>query len=298
MAVERAINQPIKSITDLQATPSSPVSNKFLIYVKSENELYKITSRWSTGTFQSFTDKESLSVDLSGHSVTEFNDVTSVGRGEIITTAEATDIATNTTHRGRTDNPHGVTSTQVGLGNVDNTSDVDKPVSTLAQAALDSKEDVLGNPTTDGYVLSSTISGVRIWVPPTGTVTVKNSRVVNPPITAVPTGFFRVMHHTEYPFVGNADIPGRDIDAILVGLRNNSFGSSTVTIHVSNSANPGIIYFQGTFTVTSNETQVFRLARNTPVPFPAFDSLITVNATYAGVVASNVDDIFFYETLT
>lgn len=40
-------------------------------------------------------------------------------------------------HTGRTDNPHGVTKAQVGLGNVDNTSDVDKPVSNAVQAALD-----------------------------------------------------------------------------------------------------------------------------------------------------------------
>lgn len=53
-----------------------------------------------------------------------------------------TDVATNTTHRGLADNPHGVTSGQIGLGNVDNTSDVDKPVSTAQQAALDAKADV------------------------------------------------------------------------------------------------------------------------------------------------------------
>jgi hypothetical protein len=41
------------------------------------------------------------------------------------------------THEARVDNPHTVTATQVGLGSVDNTSDVDKPVSTLQQAAID-----------------------------------------------------------------------------------------------------------------------------------------------------------------
>lgn len=35
-------------------------------------------------------------------------------------------------------NPHGVTKKQVGLGNVDNTSDAEKPVSAVQQAALDS----------------------------------------------------------------------------------------------------------------------------------------------------------------
>lgn len=37
------------------------------------------------------------------------------------------------------DNPHSVTKEQVGLGNVDNTSDLDKPISTATQTALDDK---------------------------------------------------------------------------------------------------------------------------------------------------------------
>ena len=38
-------------------------------------------------------------------------------------------------------NPHEVTKAQVGLGNVDNTSDLDKPISTATQTALNSKAD-------------------------------------------------------------------------------------------------------------------------------------------------------------
>ena len=44
-------------------------------------------------------------------------------------------------HEADTDNPHQVTKAQVGLGNVDNTSDLAKPVSTAQQAALDLKAD-------------------------------------------------------------------------------------------------------------------------------------------------------------
>lgn len=44
-------------------------------------------------------------------------------------------------HTGNKNNPHGVTKAQVGLGNVDNTSDLAKPVSTATQAALDKKAD-------------------------------------------------------------------------------------------------------------------------------------------------------------
>lgn len=44
-------------------------------------------------------------------------------------------------HVSNKNNPHEVTKSQVGLGNVDNTSDVDKPVSTAQQSALDGKVD-------------------------------------------------------------------------------------------------------------------------------------------------------------
>ena len=44
-------------------------------------------------------------------------------------------------HLQNTDNPHAVSKAQVGLGNVDNTADMDKPVSTATQAALDLKAD-------------------------------------------------------------------------------------------------------------------------------------------------------------
>ena len=40
-------------------------------------------------------------------------------------------------HANLTNNPHSVTKSQVGLGNVDNTSDANKPISTATQAALD-----------------------------------------------------------------------------------------------------------------------------------------------------------------
>ena len=54
-------------------------------------------------------------------------------------------IATNTsdltTHVDDVTNPHAVTKSQVGLSNVDNTSDANKPVSTSQQTALDLKAD-------------------------------------------------------------------------------------------------------------------------------------------------------------
>jgi len=52
---------------------------------------------------------------------------------------EKADESDLTSHTGNTNNPHNVTKTQVGLENVDNTSDLDKPISTATQTALDTK---------------------------------------------------------------------------------------------------------------------------------------------------------------
>ncbi len=53
-----------------------------------------------------------------------------------------TALATSASHIANTSNPHSVTKAQVGLSNVDNTSDANKPVSTATQNALDDKVDV------------------------------------------------------------------------------------------------------------------------------------------------------------
>ena len=57
-------------------------------------------------------------------------------------------------HLTDTNNPHAVTKTQIGLGNVDNTSDVNKPISTATQAALDAKQNTLAN--SDGLIEGTT----------------------------------------------------------------------------------------------------------------------------------------------
>lgn len=68
--------------------------------------------------------------------------------GETPTTVEAAINANKTAidaHVAKQDNPHNVTAAQVGLGNVNNTADADKPVSTAQQAALDLKQDKTDN---------------------------------------------------------------------------------------------------------------------------------------------------------
>ena len=59
-----------------------------------------------------------------------------------------------TTHIADKNNPHEVTKAQVGLGNCDNTSDLDKPISTATQTALDGKVNKTGGDTMSGrYIL-------------------------------------------------------------------------------------------------------------------------------------------------
>ena len=57
---------------------------------------------------------------------------------DLLTKSENADLLA---HPSDTNNPHGVTAAQVGLGNADNTSDADKPVSSATQTALNSKAD-------------------------------------------------------------------------------------------------------------------------------------------------------------
>lgn len=111
------------------------------------------------------------------YSVTEKNKLASIT--EIFTTALKTAydsaytwITTNGTnvlnHLSNTSNPHNVTKSQVGLSNVDNTSDVNKPVSTAQATAIGLKEDlsnktssIAGNESSN--VLFATIKGWIDW---------------------------------------------------------------------------------------------------------------------------------------
>lgn len=76
----------------------------------------------------------------------------------LVTYVDAQDAAIDaalTAHIGDTGNPHAVTKAQVGLGNADNTSDLNKPVSTATQTALNLKAD-LASPTFTGVPAAPT----------------------------------------------------------------------------------------------------------------------------------------------
>lgn len=88
-----------------------------------------------------------------------YNDVANNFTADVIQTAidhtQLQNKGTNThaqidTHISNTSNPHAVTKAQVGLGNVDNTSDLNKPISTATQTALNAKVDDTEKGTANG----------------------------------------------------------------------------------------------------------------------------------------------------
>ncbi len=92
----------------------------------------------------------------------------------LATKANTTDVTTSLELKAPIDNPtftgtvSGITKGMVGLGNVDNTSDVNKPVSTATQTALNLKEDLTNKSTTttlgSSDVLYPTQKAVKTYV--------------------------------------------------------------------------------------------------------------------------------------
>lgn len=73
-----------------------------------------------------------------------------------VTRASVEDL---TAHINNKTNPHSVTKEQVGLSNVDNTSDVNKPISTATQNALDLKQNITDNTLlTDSKIIPNSIN--------------------------------------------------------------------------------------------------------------------------------------------
>lgn len=76
------------------------------------------------------------------------------------------------THINNKSNPHEVTKAQVGLSEVDNTSDVNKPISNATQTALNGKFSA-----TDGNALKQTIEDMPNLIVTEGSVSHKNNKI-------------------------------------------------------------------------------------------------------------------------
>lgn len=113
----------------------------------------------------------------------------------------------------------GVTKSMVGLGNVDNTSDANKPISTATQTALDLKAP-LANPTFTGTVSGVTASHV-------GLGNVDNTSDANKPVsTATQTALDLKANLASPTFTGTPTLPTGTI-AVTQTLGNNTTAVAT-----------------------------------------------------------------------
>lgn len=131
MTPERVLNVTldITVFKVVDALPESPAAGD-------ENKIFLVPAE-STGTNNAYT--EHLWVNSAWEELGQYISEVDLTPYLRISDAQST-YATKTeltAHTGNTSNPHNVTKAQVGLGNVDNTSDANKPVSTAQQAAID-----------------------------------------------------------------------------------------------------------------------------------------------------------------
>ena len=88
------------------------------------------------------------------------NNLTTTATGSVLDASQGKALSDLiSTHTANISNPHSITASQVGLGNVNNTSDVSKPISTATQTALNAKAPLVSpaftgtTPTADGNMM-------------------------------------------------------------------------------------------------------------------------------------------------
>ena len=138
---------------DTDFIPYVPSSNKYYLDLNSNK-----TFRWSGSTYIPINEGIAL--------------------GETSSTAYRGDRGKTAYEHSQdvTSNPHNVTKSQVGLGNVDNTSDLNKPISTDTQTALNLKQDnaklISANYTSlnnDNLIVNATCTITDVTSPSNGT---------------------------------------------------------------------------------------------------------------------------------
>lgn len=139
-------------------TSEIPENPSYLYYTQARFDsafAAKSTTNLAEGTNQYFTAARVRAVVLTGlslatNAVISATDTVLSAFGKLQAQITA-NLSTLTSHTSNTSNPHATTKAQVGLGNADNTSDANKPVSTATQTALNAKENTITAGTTSEY---------------------------------------------------------------------------------------------------------------------------------------------------
>jgi hypothetical protein len=131
-------------------TSEIPENPSYLYYTQARFDsafAAKSTTNLAEGTNEYFTAARVRAVVLTGlslatNAVISATDTVLSAFGKLQAQITA-NLSTLTSHTSNTSNPHATTKAQVGLGNADNTSDANKPVSTATQTALNAKQATL-----------------------------------------------------------------------------------------------------------------------------------------------------------
>ena len=165
-------------------------------------------------------------------------------------------------------NPHNVTKDQLGLGNVDNTSDLNKPISNLTQIAINLKEDFVESGTTNQYY-----RGDKTWRTlnrsAVGLGNVNNTSDLNKPIS----------HATRAAL----DVINTDIDNLQQAITNISVNGSIV-VH-----DPAVSNLIGQGTLSSPLSVNLTTLNNVYVSRIELDNYVTAQEYSAHVAQNNSD---------
>jgi len=176
---------------------------------------------------------------------------------------------TLTTHISDNSNPHNVTKTQVGLSNVDNTSDLDKPISTATQTALDEINNSLTSHT------SNTNNPHNVTKTQIGLGNVDNTSDLNKPIsTATQTALDGKVPNTRTvnnkPLSSDIVLDYSDVNA----LPDTTTINDLTTTAQQNALNSGI---DSTLTqqITTNQNNISNLSSTVSSNYTTLDNRIT-----------------------
>lgn len=139
----------------------------------------------------------------------------------------------------------GITKAMVGLSNIDNTSDINKPISTVTQSALDLKSNI------DSPIFTGTVGGITKTM--VGLGNVPNTDATNP-VNIVQTSSYRFITDTEKTTwngkenaLGNPDTDGKILSSTITGVRSwiappsgGTWGSITGTLSSQNDLNTAL----------------------------------------------------------
>lgn len=182
-------------------------------------------------------------------------------------------------------NPHAVSKSQVGLGNVDNTSDLNKPISNAVQDELDDINELIANPISycsyssdTNILLTTTFQKVTVWSP---LITPVNITESSGTFTAVEDGIYE--WHLERIYK-NTDKTPSDVVMIYLEVRKNGstvFSRTSPIMSATANDEPCIAMFNSPFIleVTANDYFEFYVRGEDDGSNPNDTSLIIMQLT-------------------